>query len=109
MSCSALSLLFITITSSAAVGVLCNAIKLYLERLFPAAGPVMLENSSKAACHLCGQIALISLTRVLLGNNENYLVGTGIVLCKKICLLSRAAGSASHASVVEEALAPCGS
>lgn len=45
MSCSALSLLFITTTSSTAAGVLCSATKPYLHSLFPAAGPGMLENS----------------------------------------------------------------
>lgn len=43
--CSACSLLFITITSAAAAGVLCIATIPYFDRLFRAAGPGMLENS----------------------------------------------------------------
>lgn len=72
MSRSALSLLFITTTSSTAAGVLRHATKLYLDGLFPAArlGDAG-EQSSKAAHHLRGQIALISVYHILLGHNES--------------------------------------
>lgn len=50
ISCLHLSLLFFTFTSPVAAGILCSARKPYLGRLFPAAGPGILENSFQRLC-----------------------------------------------------------